>query len=130
MKSTIPSEAQEQAVIFRWTELAAARMPEVKLLFAIPNGGSRHQIEAVHLKEQGVKAGVPDMCLPVPRGGYHGLWIELKRTQGGRLRQEQADWLHALQAQGYCALVCKGADSAIKLIYKYLKGEMINGKSV
>ena len=72
------SEAREQSALFGWLEWYGNICPEVKLAYHIPNGGSRNVIEARNLKLQGVKAGVPDICLPVPRGGYHGMYIEMK----------------------------------------------------
>ena len=79
------TEAQEQKAIFDWSRQPTVRgqYPELKLLHHIPNGGKRDAIEAKHLKAQGVKKGVPDLCLPVARGPYHGAYIELK-TQTGR----------------------------------------------
>ena len=70
----------------------------------------------------GVRAGVPDVCLPVPRGKYHGLYIEMKRADGGRLRPDQEGWLEALREQGYRAEVCHGFDAARLVITEYLKG--------
>lgn len=119
-----PSEAREQETIFEWSFLARGRYPELKLLFAIPNGGSRHPAEAAHLKAQGVKSGVPDMCLPVARGGYHGLYIELKRQKGGRPSANQTAWIEELRKQDYYAAVVHGSDAAVLLITKYLKGEL------
>lgn len=70
----------------------------------------------------GVKAGVPDVCLPVPRGGYHGLYVEMKRKQGGRVSEEQNEWMEALRAQGYEAKVCRGWKEAAEEIEQYMKG--------
>ena len=116
----IPTEAEEQIALFQWAEFAKAQYPELALLFHVPNGGSRHQIEAARLKAQGVKPGVPDIFLPVPRGGYHGLFIELKRQKGGRLSNNQKIWLTALGGMGYAVYVCFGCEEAIKEIIKYL----------
>lgn len=82
------------------------------------------------MKATGEKAGVPDICLPVPRGGYHGLYIELKRVQGGRISAEQMAWIQDLRAQGYQALVCKGFDEARRCLCEYLndKGCKEHGK--
>ena len=118
-----PTEAQEQTAVFQWAEMMAKGRPELRLLHHIPNGGSRNAREAHNLRLQGVKPGVPDICLPVARKGYHGLYIEMKRRQGGRLSDEQAAMLEALRKQGYCAWVCKGANDAIELITEYLGGE-------
>lgn len=74
----IQHEANEQEALFRWAAFVRGRFPEIDLLYHIPNGGSRNRLEAANLKRQGVKAGVPDLCLPVASGKYHGLYIELK----------------------------------------------------
>ena len=60
-----PTEEQEQAYIFQWAEIMAFKVPELELLHHIPNGGMRSKAEAVRFKRTGVKAGVPDLCLPV-----------------------------------------------------------------
>jgi hypothetical protein len=116
----VPTEAQEQAALFQWIAYKAKQYPELQYCYHIPNGGSRNPIEARHLKEQGVKPGIPDLFLPCARGGWHGLYIEMKRRKGGRLSDEQAAMLEALREQGYCAWVCKGANDAIELITEYL----------
>lgn len=117
------TEAQEQMAVMKWAEMSRGKYPELRLLFHIANGGSRNKIEAAHLKQQGVKAGVPDLCLPVARGRFHGLYIEMKREKGGRLSPEQKGWLNALEAQGYYCKVCHGASEAIHTIQDYLRGE-------
>lgn len=114
------SEQTEQSALFQW----AALIPELSLLYAIPNGGSRNMLEAVNLKRAGVKAGVPDMCLAMARKGYHGLYIELKRDNRGKPTPEQTEWLKRLTAAGYFATVCHGWDSARRTIEWYLKLEV------
>ena len=116
------SEFQEQAYLFQWAEFAAAKWPELRLLFAVPNGahlvgGGR---QAIQLKKTGLKPGVPDMFLPAPRGEYAGLWIELKRAKGGSPSNEQEWWLLALQRQGYDAVICHGWERARDVITRYL----------
>ena len=69
------------------------------MLYHIPNGGTRDAIEGRHLKQQGVKRGVPDLCLPVARENYHALYIELK-TDTGRATTEQKWWGKHLKCQG------------------------------
>ena len=120
-KQPIPTEAQEQTLLFQWAQMQQGRYPELLLIHAIPNGGSRHPAEAKNLKAQGVKPGVPDICLPVARGGCHGLYIELKRLKGGRLSPEQSRWIHELTKQGYSAAVCKGWEVAAEFIKRYLE---------
>ena len=116
------SEAQEQSDLIEWAE-SCARLkihPELKLLHAIPNGGSRDIREAKNLKRQGVKAGVPDLCLPVPKGTYHGLYIEMKVGKN-KPSAKQKEWLAALGGNGYAVCVCYGAAEARRYIEKYLR---------
>jgi hypothetical protein len=115
------TEAQEQEFVFKWAAQPKVRerFPELKLLHHIPNGGKRDAIEAKHLKAQGVKAGVPDLCLPVARGPYHGLYIEMK-TEKGRTRAEQRWWADELSKQGYVAAICRGWRAAVTTIEWYL----------
>ena len=112
-------EHEEQVKVFTWARWAEAARPELALLFAVPNGGRRDKVTAARLKAEGVRAGVPDIWLPVARGGYHGLVIELK-TEAGRPTPEQKAWLAALEAQGWQALVCRGATATVRAIENYL----------
>lgn len=116
----LATEAMEQECLMRWANLQENTYPELGLLFAVPNGGSRHKLEAYNLKKQGVRAGVPDLVLPVARREHHGMYIEMKRLEGGRLSEDQVLWLDKLKDQGYYAVVCKGWESAVEQILWYL----------
>lgn len=116
----LPSEHVEQVRLFRWALYARGTHPELRLLYAIPNGGARHIAVAAKLKAEGVRPGVPDICLPVARGGRHGLYIELKRQKGARPSPEQDDWLTALNRAGYLAVWCRGWELAAAQIETYL----------
>lgn len=112
-------EHQHQAALFRWAGFQCRGRPELLLLFAIPNGGFRHPATAARLKAEGVKPGVPDVCLPVPRGEFHGLFIEMK---AGRNKPtiSQVAWHRLLSQQGYRVAVCYSMDAAIEVIEGYL----------
>ncbi len=112
-------ESAEQEALFSWAEYSLGKYPELKLLHHIPNGGQRNVHEAASLKRQGVKAGVPDLCLPVARGGFHGLYIELK-AGNNKPTEKQKEWLRDLKEQGYCTAVCYGSGEAINVIKQYL----------
>ena len=121
-------EADEQKALFQWAKLQEWKYPQLKLMFAIPNGGSRHKIEARNLKLQGVKAGVPDTFLPFPKRCKEtgqilcaGLWIEMK-AEKGKLQDNQKEWLSLLNGQDYYAIMAYSADEAIKIIIEYLDG--------
>lgn len=113
------TEAQHQMNVINWSILHTSEWPELALLHHIPNGGRRDAVEARHLKEQGVKPGVPDLCLPAPKGKYHGLYLEMKK-ESGRLTSEQEEWGKRLLAQGYMWEVCYGWQSAVRVLKWYL----------
>ena len=123
MKKIIPTESQEQITVFNWVAYQLGKWPELELLHHVPNGGKREAREATRMKAEGVKKGVPDLCLPVARGKYHGLYVEMKRVEGGKVSQDQKWWLEKLAEQGYKATVCRGAEEAITVIGKYMAGE-------
>ena len=118
-----PSEYQEQVALIRWAEYNKCAHPELKLLMHIPNGGQRGKAEAGRFKAMGVKPGVPDLFLPVARGGKHGLWIELKRASKGKMSSVQKGWILALREQGYQAGICHGWLEASEAILAYLRGD-------
>ena len=120
----LPTEGEEQATLFTWAQMQSRRRPELKLLFHIPNGGSRNKIEAAHLKAQGVKSGVPDLFLPVARGVWYGLFVELKRQKGGRVSDQQRRWIEALERQGYRAEIACGWKDAAQIITEYLENRL------
>lgn len=119
----IRTEAEEQEAVMRWAFLESGWRPELRMLFHIPNGGSRDKREAVHLKQLGVRPGVPDLFLAVPWDGEHGLFIEMKRNaKTARVSPEQKAWIQALKEQGYRAVVCYGFEQARTAIIDYLEG--------
>lgn len=116
----LPDEGAEQATLFNWAKMRSSMYPELRLMFHIPNGGRRGKAEAGKFKMEGVKAGVPDIFLPAPRGEFHGLFIEMKKLRGGKVSAEQRAWIQDLRAQGYAAEVCCGWQEAAETISKYL----------
>jgi len=121
------TEHQHQAALFRWAKLQGYIYPDLKLMFAIPNGGHRHKAVAAKLNAEGVKSGVPDIFLPIARNGFHGLFIELKKpkdsTPQGKLTKSQVEWLMDLGDRSYATTVCFGWESAKETIEAYLKDD-------
>lgn len=115
-----PSEHAEQTDLFVWADQAQALHPELRLLNGSLNGVRLTIGQAVKAKKAGLKPGFPDISLPIPRGKYHGLYIELKKVRGGSVSKEQRGILNQLCQQGYYACVCRGAVAAIEVIIKYL----------
>ncbi len=118
MTTTRPSELSEQIKL-------AARLTRAGIVFFhVPNGGRRSRSEAILLKQSGVKAGVPDIVIPVPppqmpcslcgTNAVVGAVVELKR-EGGKpsdVRPEQRRWLEAFEAYGWLSIVAYGAEDA------------------
>ena len=122
VRRVLPSEHQEQTAVLSWCAAMRASLPDLDLLYAIPNGARTTMGMAKKLKAEGVKTGVPDLCLPVARGGYHALYIEMKRQRLGQLSPAQRHWGDLLRAQGNLVVVAKGADRATELLAAYLAG--------
>ncbi len=112
-------EGQEQAALIREIEL---RYPAVfELIYHVPNGGHRHKAVAAKLKGQGVKAGVPDLVLPMARGGFFGLYIEFKAAvEPAAVSASQHAYISRLNQQGYLAIVCRGHFDAMEQLRAYL----------
>lgn len=113
------TEYGEQAAVFHWAARNEIVHPELRYLFATLNGVRLPVGLAAKTSRMGMRRGVPDIWLPVPSNGHHGLVIELK-IPGNRATKEQKDWLDQLKFSGYRALVCYGADEAIETIREYL----------
>jgi hypothetical protein len=109
-----------------WADGHAGRLPALGLLLAIPNGARTSMSVARRLKAEGLRKGCPDLFLAQPRPargggpGYAGLWLEMKRTRGGRVAPEQRQWHTALLAAGYDVRVCRGWVEAATAILIYL----------
>ena len=124
-------EADDQAALFRWADMKVqiGEYRELALLNGSLNGVRLNIGQAVKAKKQGMKKGFPDLFLPVPRGKYHGLFIELKikpyRNHKGKMvypkvSKEQKWWLEGLEYHGYHAAICYGFDAAVEEILSYL----------
>lgn len=119
-----PSEHTEQAALFEWACLNSKAIPELNLLAAVPNGGHRQKAVAGKMKAEGVKAGFPDIIFPVARGGFHGLFVEMKAPMGGTWQKAQKRWAEDLAKQGYLTAICYGWDVAQNLLLEYIKGKL------
>ncbi|MBF8730469.1 VRR-NUC domain-containing protein [Pseudomonas guariconensis] len=115
----VDREGPEQAALMKEIEL---RYPDVfELMYHVPNGGHRLKEVAAKLKAQGVKAGIPDLVLPMARGGYFGLYIEFKATvDPAAVSPSQQACIRRLNDQGYLAVVCRGHFDAMECLRAYL----------
>jgi hypothetical protein len=125
------SEEKEQELIIKWSKGSILKeYPELELLEASMNGvrfPPKWKGLIAKLKRLGcLKKGRPDLHLPVMRGGYAALFIELKREKSGVVSDEQGFYMVDLQKTGNFCAVCHGRHAAKKLIIKYLSGKLQN----
>ncbi len=114
------TEANYQQQVVEWARWAhrSGKYPNLDLLHCSLNGVKLSGTQAKIAKGQGMLSGVPDLFLPVPIGGYHGLFIEMKSDKG-RLSTNQTWFLSKVELLGYKIAVCYSANEAIKTIENY-----------
>lgn len=112
-------EADIQSDFFKQVKLFFPQIPD-KLLFAVPNGGSRNKLEAINLKRQGVKPGVSDVILLIPKGGFASLCMEFK-TKSGKQSKEQKEFQKQAEMCGSRYVIVRSVKEAIEKVREYLK---------
>lgn len=116
--SKVPSESQEQKAFCQYLDFMGI------CHYAIPNGtflsGTPLQRakQMNRLKSEGLKPGVPDICLLLDGG--KSVYVEMKKQKGGVTSKEQKEWLERLRVLGFDAYVAKGCSEAIEIVQKYL----------
>lgn len=113
---------EEEREQIRFFELVPIYFPDIpdKLLFAVPNGGSRHIAEAVNLKKQGVRRGVSDVILLIPKKGYASLCLEFKAKKGTQ-SEEQKEFQRQAENCKSKYVIVRCAKQAIDELRKYLQ---------
>lgn len=136
------TEHGHQAALFLWAIINRERLPMLKWMHAIPNGGGRSIVTATNLKAEGVKSGVSDVFLPYAMktalntkqagAGWiwkHGLYIEMKKPkrgkkEAGKTSNKQDEFRDDMRAAGYACAVCFTWVEASETIEAYLRGEI------
>ena len=120
------TESQEQMLLVEKCRNYDWRLKEAGLkesgigrLLHVPNGGLRTKSEAAKLKAMGVVAGAADIFVPVPSGGWHGLWIEMKQG-AGRVAKVQEEFGQAMIDAGYAWAACWGHEEAWRVVCNYM----------
>ena len=115
--SKLKPEQRLQTGVMRWVD---ATFPEIAHLVMASAGGVRTSMsQAVKMKSMGYRKGTPDIFVAVPKGGRHGLFLELKAI-GGKASPEQNIMLANLQAQGYAAAMVVGFEQVKATLTAYL----------
>lgn len=94
--------------------------PVCDLIYHVPNGGHRSFKTSKDLKKQGVKKGVSDLVLPIARGGYFGLYLEIKAEKSWSISESQQEWLSMVEEQGYAAALAVGEEEIKDVLIRYM----------
>ena len=94
-----------QCAVFAWARMPCniRKYPGLELLEGTLNGVRLTQAQAGKAKAAGMLKGVHDVRLPVARGGYIGLSIELKYGKN-KPTDEQIEYGKALEREGWKVL--------------------------
>lgn len=123
-KNNAMSEDRLQMRIILWWDAECERFGAKPWeLMHIPNGLLNPNATRKVLP-LGVRKGYPDLMLPIPRGNYAGLFIELKSPTVDIRRavsNDQKKVLKTLMGRGYCTAVCQNFYEVTRLITSYLE---------
>ncbi len=110
------NESKLQIACINWFHLQYPK----HLIYSVPNGGFRNKVEAKIMRAEGIISGIPDLCIPVPRKGYHGLYIEMKFGKN-KLSDNQIQIIAKLEAEGYKCDVCYSLEQFMNSVNTYFK---------
>lgn len=110
-----PSEDMEQSTLVSWFRLTYKDY----IIYAIANGGYRDPREAKTLKQTGLLAGIPDLCILTDKGMF---FIEMKKRKGGVLSKVQKEMIPKIEHLGFKVIVGYGFRDAKNKIEEYLGG--------
>lgn len=121
-------EHHEQAMLVQWLSVH----PDWRDVpwFAVPNGlRSSSRVAAARAKAEGMRAGVPDLVVPLVAHGMPGLYVELKAPypEEWKISPAQRAMQQALAAQGYVVAVARGFVDAKLALEQYRDGVLPPG---
>lgn len=104
-------------------------VPALEWFHAIHNQGHGDKVRGANAKAEGVRKGVADTFLPWPNGGWHGLYIEMKKpterpkseTAKGGVSDEQRSFGEYAKRVGYGWAVCYGWEHAVTTLRSYIE---------
>lgn len=122
VRAPIPSEEDDQIAVMEW--LHVFRPDVFARTWHTPNGGKRHIKVAAHLRAMGAKPGIPDLITLIPRNGFIGLALEMKRSDKTpcAVTKEQREWLDYFSSMGFRAEVAFGYQHAVNIYNDYFGG--------
>lgn len=115
-------EFEHQRNLFTWARNPAveAKYPALRVMSCSLNGVRLTPAQAGKAKAAGMLAGEHDVRLPVPRGRWIGLSIEMKAGDN-RPTKAQLDYGEALEAEGWAVRYAWSWTEARDIIIEYLE---------
>lgn len=120
-------EHDNQVALFQWAALMETQIPAMKNLYANTNAQKfgdasnlRKMRTIVRLRDEGQRAGIPDITLAYPSCGFHGMFIEMKAGKN-KTSPAQNEWISRLEKAGYLCVICYSFEDAKREILAYLE---------
>lgn len=127
----VPVEEEECVNLIEWAKAVRWRgRPIAEVLIHVPNGaylGADAKTRAITMGKliaMGVQPGVFDYLIPVPAAPCTGLWLEMKRTKGGTVSDEQKAFRRRMSVFGWRCEIAKGWVEASRIIEEHLKSAL------
>lgn len=110
-----------QAAFIHWCRMEALLgRRELAYFYSIPNGIFVSKFTRNKMVAEGLLMGVSDLHLPVPRGSYHGLFLEVKNGTQGKISIPQRNFIAFVTSQGYFAKVCGSLEELKETVDWYM----------
>lgn len=116
------AESELQQTCVKWFRLQYKKY----LLLSIPNGAvlrgdkAERAIQMSILKAEGLYVGAADLLLLLPKGKFHGLFVEMK-TKIGVQSEYQKKFEKIVVEQGYGYAIARTFDDFQRIIESYIK---------
>lgn len=118
------TESQIQQQFVQWLEIKARSDDRYNSFFKVPNETRGNFGWLMKMKREGLKKGVPDILCIEECPPFRGLALEFKR-KGGKVSQDQKQWLDRFSANKWLAQVVYTAEQAMAITEQYLEGSRL-----
>lgn len=116
-------EDEELIKFFDWLAWQEKQEPMLRIIHHVANERRASWAAGKRLKRKGVRKGILDVSCPIPRGRYHGLYVELK-IRPNKLTEDQVEVMKILHGLGHCVRVAWSGDELIGIVKEYLYGNV------
>lgn len=128
-KNTTPKESEEQIAFIKYCDIHSIIAFSTQNGMYIPKKSDDGEKDFNHFgyirrqKAMGLRKGFPDIVVFARNKSntHEVLCIEMKRTEGGKLKPEQEEWIQKLDEADYCVGIAYGCDAAIRVLHRYLE---------